>query len=130
MLKSRILIVDDEPDFTSLVKLNLEDTGRYEVKEENQGSGGLESARKFRPDLILMDVMMTDMDGGEVASQIKSDIRLKDIPLVFLTAVVTKEEVNNKPGLICGYPFIAKPIDPDQLMFWIEEYLDNTVQVS
>src|SRR5919109_851520 len=66
--KPRILIVDDEPAFTRLVKLALEQDGYYEVQEENHGRHALAAALEFRPDLVLLDVIMPDMGGAEVAA--------------------------------------------------------------
>src|SRR5712691_3253920 len=91
--KKRILLVDDEATITRTLKLYLEGTGAYEVRAENRGSAALEAARTFKPDLILLDVAMPDMDGGDVAAQIRGDEALKDSPIVFLTALVKKQEV-------------------------------------
>src|SRR4051812_5997949 len=66
--KRRILIVDDEPDFTFMMGLTLEQTGQFEVRQENDAFQALATAREFLPDLILLDVMMPDMDGGDVLS--------------------------------------------------------------
>ena len=120
MDKKKILIVDDEELFTKLVKLNLEKTGDYEVRVENKGSQGLAAAREFQPDLILLDILMEDMEGSEVASQLKNDANTKDIPVVFLTAVVRKEEVESGCGVIGGRPFIAKPVSVNELVDCIE----------
>ena len=90
-MKKRILVVDDEPEITFMVKLNLEQTGRYEVRTENLGRRAIEAAREFRPDLILLDVMMPDMLGSEIAEQLQADPKLRAIKFVFLTAMVTKE---------------------------------------
>ena len=102
MMKKRILLIDDEPSFTRALKLHLEKSGAYEVTEENRGEMALETARRFKPDLILLDVMMPDVDGGEVASEIRSDAKLKNTPIVFLTAALAKDE----QGIISGFPFI------------------------
>ena len=120
MEKKRILIVDDEFGFTRLVKLNLEATGRYEVRTENKGSRTLTIAKEFRPDLILLDILMQDMEGGEVASQLKDDAVTRKIPIVFLTGVVKKEEVEKSDGDIGGYFFIAKPVSTEELINQIE----------
>jgi len=64
MLK-KILVVDDEAVLTKMIKMNLERTGNYEVRTENQGSKALQATREFKPDLIFMDVMMPDMSGDE-----------------------------------------------------------------
>jgi len=120
-MKKKILIVDDEENFTKLVKLNLEKTGEYEVKVENKGPQGLVTAKEFKPDLILLDILMMDMDGGEVAYQLKNDEETKNIPIVFLTAVAMKEEVEKSSGVIGGHPFIAKPVTAEELIDCIEK---------
>lgn len=125
--KKKILIIDDEPDLTMLVKLNLQKTGRYEVREENRALKGLSAAREFRPDLVLLDVMMPDLDGGDVLAQLKDDRDLKDVPVVFLTATVLKEEVAKQGGSIGGYPFIPKPFRADVLLDRIDKMLPATV---
>lgn len=121
--KKRILVIDDERNLTMLVKLNLEKTGRYEVREENRATRGHAAAREFKPDLVLLDVMMPDMDGGDVLAQLKGDAALKDVPIVFLTATVLKEEVAKQGGSIGGYPFIPKPFQTEVLLARIEKML-------
>ncbi len=117
--KPKILIVDDEEGFTRLTKLTLTD---YEIQEENNSGRALQTARSFEPDLILLDVMMPDFDGGDVAAQIRSDAKLKDVPIVFLTAIVTEKETTTRP-ILGGYPFISKPITPERLAENIEKHL-------
>jgi PleD family two-component response regulator len=118
----RILIVDNDRDSTHLVKVLLEKTGRYLVLEENDATKAHLSARNFRPDLILLDVVMADTDGGEIAAQIQVDPELHDTPIVFLTALVTRAEAST--GLhIDGHPFLAKPINIQELIKAIEKRL-------
>lgn len=121
MAKKKILIVDDEEDFAKLVKLNLERTGNYEVRVEFQGIKAIVAAREFRPNLILLDILMPGMDGGEVAETIRDDKDLKNIPIVFLTAATTKKEVSSHGGIIGGRPFIAKPVSVEELISCIEK---------
>ena len=123
MQQKRILIVDDESTITRLLKLNLEKTGDYIVREENKGSKAFETARKFKPHLILLDVMMPDMDGGDVAAQLQSDQVLKNARIVFLTAAVKKEELSEKGGMIGGFPYIAKPLNVKGVLEEIEKQL-------
>ena len=124
MKKKKILIIDDEKDFTELVKLNLEATDKYIVWAENKGAAGLAVAREFEPDLILLDIMMPDIGGDQVAHQIKDDPSVKNIPIVFLTAVAEKENVASWGRyFIPGYPFIAKPVSAKELIGCIEENL-------
>ncbi len=120
--KRRILIVDDDPDSTHLVKILLEKTGNYVVLEENDADQAHQSARNFRPDAILLDIMMPKTDGGEVAAQIEADAELRNTPIIFLTALVTEPET--KAGLrIEGHRSLAKPINIPQLIDQIEESL-------
>jgi CheY-like chemotaxis protein len=118
----RILIVDNDRDSTHLVKVLLEKTGRYLVFEENDGTRAYLSARNFRPDLILLDVVMPEKDGGEIAAEIRTDPELRDTPIIFLTALVTRAEA--KSGLhIDGHSFLAKPINIQELINAIEGHL-------
>lgn len=121
MGKKKILVIDDEPDFTKLIKLNLERTGKYEVRTENNGLLGLTVAKEFKPDLIFLDVMMPYVDAGELGHKLEHDIETKSIPLVFLTAIVNKEEVEKSKGVIGGHPFIAKPVSAKELIDYIEK---------
>src|SRR5438093_705608 len=122
MNKKRILIIDDEPSLTRLVKWNLEATGKYKVREENLAGRALAAARTFNPDLILLDVMMPQQLGGDVAAGLKADENLKHVPVVFLSAAVRKERVQEHGGVISGYPFLAKPVDLDEVIACIEKY--------
>jgi two-component system sensor histidine kinase/response regulator len=118
----RILIVDNDPDATHLVKVLLERTGHYLVLEENDATKAHQSARNFRPDLILLDIMMPETDGGEVAARIEADPELHDTPIIFLTALVTRAEA--KSGLnIQGHPFLAKPVSIPELINAIGKHL-------
>ena len=125
MNKKRILIVDDEVSFTRLVKLNLEQAGDYEVRTESSGALAVSAAMAFKPDLILLDNIMPDLDGGDVIARLKSNASLKDIPVVFLTATVRKQEVDARGGVIGGFPFVAKPVTVSALVVCIEENLKN-----
>jgi len=108
--KKRILVVDDQATNTRLLKLYLEQTNRYEVREENAPKAAVSSAESFQPHLILLDVMMPGVDGGELAARFQASRKLKDVPIVFLTATVTKGEVTAGGGQIGGFPFLAKPV--------------------
>src|SRR5262245_40110223 len=109
-MKKKILVVDDEINITSFLKSYLEDTGRFEVRTENSGEAAVEAARKFLPDLVLLDIMMKNVSGDGVADRMKNDADLRKTPIIFLTGIVTKEEVEANGGKIGGYPYIAKPI--------------------
>jgi len=120
--RRRLLIVDNDRDTTHLVKVLLERTGQYLVLEENDATKAHQSAVSFRPDLILLDIVMPETDGGEVAARIQSDPKLQNTPIIFLTALVTRAEA--KSGLnIQGHPFLAKPVSIPELIATIEEHL-------
>jgi CheY-like chemotaxis protein len=93
--KQRILIVDDDRDITRLVKILLERAGDYAVLEENDSTKAHQSARNFRPHVILLDIMMPETDGAEIAEQIQADPQLRRTPIIFLTALVTKAEARS-----------------------------------
>ena len=118
-----ILIVDDELSFTKMLKINLEQTGKYKVETENKGLSALGAAKRCKPDLIILDVMMPGIDGGMVAFQLKEDAQTKNIPIVFLTAAITEEESASKGGAIGGRPFIAKPVALETLIAFIEKHI-------
>lgn len=123
MAKKRILLIDDEVGLTKLLQLNLEQTGAYEVRVVNQGAQAFEAAQEFQPDLILCDIIMPDMEGTEVAAQVKADSALSRVPFIFLTAVVSREEVEAQGGMIGGHEFIAKPVAMDKVIECIEKHL-------
>ncbi len=125
MNRKRILIVDDEVGFTQLLQLNLNWTGRYSVRAVNDASAALPAARDFHPDLILLDVMMPGLDGGEVASQLHKNGATRDIPILFITAAVQKDEIDSHRGVIGGLRFIAKPVDIDDLIARIDQQLES-----
>ena len=108
--KRKILIIDDEKKFCEMVKKNLEATGNFEVQYQVQGKEGLATALSFRPDLAIIDIMFPDIEGYEVAAQIKKHERFKKLPVIFLSAIVKKGQKEIYGGLVDGVPFIAKPL--------------------
>ena len=122
-MQKKILIIDDEVTFTNALKLTLEMKDHYEVCAENDPRRALATARKFWPDIILLDVVMPELDGGEVHTQLMADPILKHIPIMFLTAIVRKQEVDENKGFIGGSYYIAKPVNADGLIQAIEEHI-------
>ena len=121
MDKKKVLIIDDESAFTRMTKLMLEKTGAFEVLEENKASHALVAARDFKPDLILLDVVMPDMDGGDVAARLQADPELQKVPIVFLTALVSGREARSGPVMRAGYRFLGKLTSGADLVRCIEE---------
>jgi CheY-like chemotaxis protein len=121
-MKKKVLIIDDEAAFTNIVKLTLEGAGIYEVCVENDSRQAISTARKFWPDIIILDVVMPELDGGEVYTQFMADPVLKRIPIIFLTAIVRQKEVDEHQGMIGGSFYIAKPVSADGLISAIVEH--------
>ena len=122
-MKKRILVVDDEPEFTNLLKLSLESHGYYEVREENDAEHARAAAREFDPDLVVLDIMMPGMEGNEVAAALKADPVTRDVPVIFLTALVSREDA---PGGTCssgGQTFLPKDIRVQKLIRCIEDMI-------
>jgi CheY-like chemotaxis protein len=123
--KKRILAVDDLASNTRLVKLYLEQTNDYVVREENDAKAALSAAVEFQPHLILLDVMMPGMDGGELAASFRANPKLKAVPIVFLTAAVTKGEVEASGGHVGGYAFLAKPVVLSEMAACLKHHLSG-----
>jgi CheY-like chemotaxis protein len=124
MEKKRVLLIDDEPAFVRLLKLSLDQTGRYDVRVECSGSTGLAAARAFHPDVILLDVVMPDVDGRMVARQLAADPGTTRIPVVFLTAAISREQVKAaQDPMLGGRPVMAKPVSSREVMECLERHL-------
>src|SRR4051812_6116018 len=102
VMRKRILVVDDNASDTQLLKRFLEETDEFKVREENDPKAALSTAEKFEPHLILLDVLMPEMDGGELAASFKANPQLKAVPIVFLTSKLTREQVAHCAGRIGG----------------------------
>ncbi len=122
MSKKRILLVDDETGVTTMTTLILEKTGIYEVQVENRSTHAFDAAKAFNPDMILLDMTMPDMDGVDVASQIKADDKLQYTPIVFLTAMVSQFETGDNQLARGGQVFLSKPVNQKALLACIEQH--------
>lgn len=122
-----ILLIDDEEDFCFFVKAHLEKTGAFQVRTAHSGNEGIREAKTLGPDLILLDIVMPDLSGDEVAMEFSEDPATRDIPVVFLTALASQEGENGSSlQKIGGRYFIAKPITRDGLMEAINAVLSPT----
>lgn len=121
MAKQRILVVDDEPDIVETLKFRLESKG-YEVITAFDGLEALEKARKGKPDLIILDIMLPKMDGYQVCRLLKFDEKYSSIPVVMLTAKT--QEADKVTGLKTGADvYVTKPFDANKLLEIIKEML-------
>jgi len=119
MGKKKVLIVDDEENFCNLVKKNVEKTNEFEVYVATNGDDGIKLIKLVKPDLILLDIMMPGLDGGDVVSLIRSDSSIKDTPIVFLTSLVRKNEAG--VGFTKGYSLLAKTVTVGELIACIKK---------
>lgn len=116
----RILVIDDEKDFNYFLKKNLEEE-KFEVITCSDSRKGFELAKKEKPDLILLDILMPEVDGMQIAENLKSDKVTKDIPIVFITAAVTRKEVEEEKNFIGGQYFVAKPVQVKEIVMMIKK---------
>lgn len=130
MNKTRILVVDDDVNLSRLVGIMLEKTRLYEVKVENRSHSAFATAAAFKPDVVLLDVDMPGMDGGDVARQIRADASLKDTPIIFFTSLVSQAEGGQAMVKRGGENFLAKPIDASVLVRCLESVLNQPDAVS
>ncbi len=125
MNKARILIVDDDLALSQLVQISLDRTRLYQTRIENRSTRAFSITQEFRPDLILLDVDMPVMDGGEVARQIRADESLCETPIIFFTSLVSQSEAGQGVIYRGGDRFLAKPIDAPILIGCIESVLSS-----
>lgn len=124
---SKILLVDDEPDILEFLKYNLEQED-FEVLTSTNGKDAMKKIL-LKPDLIILDIMMPEMDGFELYQQIKSDKNFRYIPIIFLTA--KSGETNEIKGLDLGASdYIQKPISPKKLIARIKSNLRKSAVVN
>jgi len=121
MPKKKILFVDDEKPLGQMIKLNLEQTGKYDVLLETKGANALEAAKKFKPEVIILDLIMPDLDGSEVAVQLQDNPPLKNIPIIFLTAISPKDRDDNY-NIDKDWLVLSKPIPLEDLIAAIENF--------
>jgi two-component system alkaline phosphatase synthesis response regulator PhoP len=121
LAKTRVLVIDDEAPIRLLCRVNLEAEG-MEVLEASDGPSGLEEARRQKPDVILLDVMMPALDGWRVAEQLLDDASTEEIPIIFLTA--RAEFRDRARGLdIGGVDYVTKPFNPLELAELVRDLL-------
>ena len=127
-MAKKILIVDDDPDLVEAVSTILESKG-YEVSAAYGGFEGLEKAKTENPDLIVLDIMMPDKDGYVVCKELKEDPKYASIPILLLTAVVSKlstTRYTQQMGMETeADDYVDKPVEPEELVRRIETLLSK-----
>ena len=124
--RKRILMIDDDKALASMVKLGLESTGEYEVLTENEPVRAVATARQFRPDLILLDLIMHQLDGGDVSLDLSHEPTLCRVPVIILSALVSNFD-RSGGGLVKqgGRLMMSKPIRLETLRQCIAEELSR-----
>ncbi|MGE5073982.1 MAG: response regulator transcription factor [Anaerolineae bacterium] len=122
--QKRILCIEDEPEMIDLIRLILGRRG-YQVSGATGGLAGLQAVRMERPDLVLLDLMMPDMDGWEVYQQMKADDNTRHIPVIVVTAKA--QSIDKVLGLHIAKvdDYIAKPFSPQELLSSVEKTLSR-----
>jgi len=122
-VKSKILVVDDEPEAVELVEFNLKGAG-YEVSTAGDGAEALSKARRIQPNLVILDVMMPEIDGMEVCKLLRRDPATSTIPIIMLTAKAS--EVDRVLGLELGADdYVVKPFSPRELVLRVKKILER-----
>jgi len=123
--KIKVLCIEDEPQMIDLIRLILESKG-YEVIGAEGGQEGLELMRSERPDLLLLDLMMPEMDGGDVFHQMKAEVELRDIPVIVVTAKAAPIDKILWMNVAKVDDYVTKPFGPQELIESVERVLGRT----
>ena len=121
---AKILVVDDEPEITEIVETFLTENG-FKVRTENEPSKAIEKARGFKPDVILLDIMMPGVDGYDICQALKNDPEFSNVPIIFLTGKDRADDMGRsfKSG---GDMFIKKPFSCERLLEIVSIVLMST----
>lgn len=121
---AKILVVDDEPEITEIVETFLTENG-FKVKTENEPGRAIEKARGFKPDVILLDIMMPGVDGYDICQALKNDPEFSNVPIIFLTGKDRADDMGRsfKSG---GDMFIKKPFSCERLLEIVSIVLMST----
>jgi two-component system, OmpR family, response regulator RstA len=126
MSKRRVLVVDDDVNLSRLSAAILESSGRYDVMVVNQSNRALTAAIQFQADALLLDVDMPGLSGGDLAREAAQNSRLRALPILFLTGLLTHADAPHGAIESGGQQFLAKPVDPQQLLAAMETLLPPT----
>lgn len=118
-MSKKILVADDDLGISEVIQIILKDHG-YEVTVINDGSSVLQAMKKLLPDVVLLDLWMSGMDGHEVITEIKKDPRLLSTPIIIISALTEGEEIAQKFG---ANDFLAKPFNINDLVATVEKYV-------
>ena len=120
--KYTVLFIDDEADYCPLIKIHLSFIGNFEVICARSGKEGLKLARHIKPDIILLDILMPELNGFEVLERLKKDDKTVSIPVIMLSGL-DDDNAKERASQLYDEMYITKPIDIYQLKDKIEEVL-------
>ena len=123
-MKKRILIVDDQTDYSLLIIALRE----YEIRVECDSTQAMAAALEFQPDLFLLDMIMPEVHGTDLAEQIRRDASFQSTPIIFVSALVHSRKNDGKPVRIGDYPALGKPFSVAELRRCIAEHLSGDSQ--
>ena len=121
-----MLVIDDDPDALTLLKARLEHTGRFAVYTAENGEAGLDLAHDIDPQVIVCDIYMPGMGGADVAAALADDDHLRDVPLLFLSALVRPDEIRAHGGRIGGWPMASKEESIPSIVRRIDQLLTRS----
>ena len=122
----KVLVIDDEVDFCYFVQKNLIQNGLFDVIIATNGNDGIELAKNEKPDIILLDLFMPDMPGEDVAAALEENIATADIPILFVTALATNDDiVDSKENKIGNNYILPKPVRTKKLIETIMKILSK-----
>jgi len=126
--RAKILLIDDDPDFVEATKVVLE-SRPYEIITALGGEEGLKKAREEKPDLVLLDIIMPNIDGFQVCQQLKKDPQLSQIPVIMITSF-SEKYMETSLGVSQGLnleaeDFVDKPVAPAELLIRVEKWLNR-----
>ncbi|MCK5215740.1 MAG: response regulator [Candidatus Omnitrophica bacterium] len=125
-MERKILLIDDEEIVASTLKRNLEFDGKFNVFIESRAAEAVKTACEIKPDVILLDLVMPQLNGYQIALQLKEIESMKNVPIIFLTASVGLNENGNSPEIDSrDYVVLNKPISGEQLIHAIEAELNK-----
>lgn len=122
----KVLIVDDEKDILDSLSEFLKRSG-YEVLVADNGTEGFSLIKKELPHLVILDLMLPDMDGSDIAASMLLDPLLRDIPVIFLTAVLTKTEQEKSGTSIANRCIVAKPCRSEEILAHVKNRIGPAV---
>ena len=123
MRKKKILVVDDETELVQAVQIRLEQA-KYKVLTAYDGKEGFQKAKKYKPDLIILDILMPHMGGDAMAAALKEDAESRNIPIIFLTCLAGGSTGEHKGTLKGGNRFLSKPFDHEELVSMVKALLN------